>query len=407
MGGALQHIKVLDLSRILAGPWATQILADMGADVLKVERPGQGDDTRSWGPPFLEDGAGRETRDSSYFLSANRGKKSITLDISHPEGQRMVRELARTSDVLIENYKVGTLARYGLSFEDLRKTNPRLIFCSVTGFGQDGPYAPLPGYDFVFQGMSGLMSITGQPSGTPGDEPMKVGIAMSDLITGMYVSTAVLAALEERHVSGEGQYIDIALLDCTTAITSYQAINYLLSGKVPVRLGNAHSNMVPYQMFRCLSGDVIVAVGNDNQFTAYCGVIDRSELATDERFKTVAQRNRNRKVLIPLLAEAMLRRTMEDWIARMEAANVPCGPINNLAEVFADPQVKHRRMLQMLPHAAGVDAPTVASPIRFSRTPIVHRRSAPLLGQHTDEVLRERLSLDPGRIAELRASGII
>jgi crotonobetainyl-CoA:carnitine CoA-transferase CaiB-like acyl-CoA transferase len=407
MSGALKHIRVLDLTRILAGPWATQILADMGAEVVKVERPAVGDDTREWGPPFLKDSEGRETRNSSYFLSANRGKKSITLDISQPEGQRIVRELASTSDIFIENYKVGTLARYGLSYEHLKRINPRLIYCSVTGFGQDGPYAPLPGYDFIFQGMSGLMSITGQPAGTPGDEPMKVGIAISDFITGMYVSTAVLAALEDRHVSGEGQYIDISLLDCTTAITSYQALNYQLSGDVPVRLGTAQSNMVPYQVFRCSEGDVIVAIGNDRQFVAYCGVIGQPELATDERFTTVAARARNRDVLLPRLTEAMLARTMKDWIARMEAANVPCGPINTMAQVFEDPQVKHRQMLQMLPHAAGVDAPTIASPIRFSRTAITHRQSAPQLGQHTDEVLGERLGLDAGRIAGLRASGIV
>lgn len=407
MTSTLGHIKVLDLTRILAGPWATQNLADMGAEVIKVERPGVGDDTRAWGPPFLEDAEGRETADSSYFLSANRGKKSITVDLAHPEGQALIRELAVQADVVVENYKVGTLARYGLDYASLQALNPSLVYCSVTGFGQSGPYAALPGYDFVFQGMGGLMSITGQPEGAPGDEPMKVGIAISDLLCGMYATTAILAALEHRHVSGRGQHIDMSLLDCVVTITSYQAINYFLSDRIPRRMGNAHSNMVPYQVFRCKEGDVIVAVGNDGQFRALCELIDRPDLAADERFATPGQRNRNRDTLIPQIADAMLTRTMAEWVERMEAANVPCGPINNMQQVFEDPQVQHRCMRLSLPHGAGVQAPAVANPMRFSETPIRYGRSAPRLGEHTDDVLAHGLGLSAQRIAELRAHGAI
>jgi crotonobetainyl-CoA:carnitine CoA-transferase CaiB-like acyl-CoA transferase len=407
MKSALGHIKVLDLTRILAGPWATQNLADMGAEVIKIERPIHGDDTRTWGPPFLKDAAGNETRDSSYFLSANRGKKSVTCDLSHPEGQALIRALAEDADVVVENYKVGTLARYGLAYEDLRKINPRLVYCSVTGFGQDGPYAALPGYDFVFQGMGGLMSITGQPEGTPGDEPMKVGIAITDLLTGMYATTAILGALEHRHVSGEGQYIDMSLLDCVVTVNSYMAINYFLSGKMPRRMGNAHANMVPYQVFRCKEGSMILAVGNDSQYRSYCKVLGRDDLATDERYATAANRNRNRELLIPQLSEEMLTRTMGEWVELLEAANVPCGPIYNMQQVFEDPQVQHRGMKLSLPHGAGVDAPAVASPLRFSETPIQYGRAAPTLGEHTDEVLADKLGMDLKRIAALRAKGVV
>ncbi|WP_064576591.1 CaiB/BaiF CoA transferase family protein [Cupriavidus gilardii] len=407
MKGALAHIKVLDLTRILAGPWATQNLADMGAEVIKVERPRVGDDTRAWGPPFLKDAQGRETADSSYFLSANRGKKSITVDLAAPEGQQIIRELAREADVVVENYKVGTLARYGLGYDDLRALNPRLVYCSITGFGQSGPYAALPGYDFVFQGMGGLMSITGLPDGEPGGGPIKSGIAITDLLTGMYASTAILAALEHRNVSGEGQYIDMALLDCVVTINSYQAINYFLSGKVPQRMGNAHSNMVPYQVFRCREGDVIVAVGNDAQYAALCEVIGRPELAADPRFASAGQRNRNREALIPQIAEAMLARTMTEWVERMEAANVPCGPIYDMEQVFEDEQVRHRGMQLSLPHGAGVQAPGLANPIRLSATPIQYERAAPTLGEHTETVLRDKLGFDKARLDALRAKGVI
>ena len=404
---ALGHLKVLDLTRVLAGPWSTQILADLGAEVIKVERPKVGDDTRAWGPPFLKDPSGRETADSSYFLSANRGKQSVTIDLATPEGQQLVRELAREADVVVENYKLGTLARYGLAYDDLRQLNPRLVYCSITGFGQDGPYAALPGYDFVFQGMGGLMSITGQPEGTPGDEPMKVGIAVSDLLTGMYATTAILAALEHRNVSGEGQYIDMSLLDSVVTISSYQAINYFLSGRIPQRMGNAHSNMVPYQVFACREGSVIVAVGNDGQYRALCRVIGREDLAGDERYASAASRNRNRESLIPEIAQALLARTMSEWVELMEAANVPCGPIYDMKQVFEDPQVRHREMKLSLPHSSGVEAPAVANPIRFSGTPIRYGRAAPTLGEHTDAVLAGRLGLDFQRIAELRAKGVI
>ncbi|MGK6310239.1 CaiB/BaiF CoA transferase family protein [Variovorax sp. DT-64] len=407
MKTALGHLKVLDLTRILAGPWATQNLADMGAEVIKIERPRVGDDTRAWGPPFLKDADGKETRDSSYFLSANRGKQSVTVDLATPEGQEIIRQLAADADVVVENYKVGTLARYGLAYEDLRKINPGIVYCSVTGFGQDGPYAALPGYDYVFQGMGGLMSITGVPDGEPGAAPMKSGIAISDLLTGMYATTAILAALEHRHISGEGQYIDMSLLDCIVTINSYQAINYFLSGKIPQRMGNAHSNMVPYQVFGCKEGNIIIAVGNDGQYAAFCRVIGREHLAVDPAFATGPQRNRNRKDLIPLIAEAMLAKTMEEWVVLLEANNVPCGPIHNMKQVFEDPQVRHREMQLTLPHGAGVQVPSVANPIRLSDTPIRYARSAPLLGEHNEAVLQERLGLSATRIAELRAKGVV
>jgi crotonobetainyl-CoA:carnitine CoA-transferase CaiB-like acyl-CoA transferase len=407
MTTALGHIKVLDLTRVLAGPWATQNFADLGADVIKIERPGVGDDTRSWGPPFLKDVEGRETRDSSYFLSANRGKQSVTVDLACPEGQEIIRRLARDADVLVENFKVGTLARFGLAYDDLREINPRLVYCSVTGFGQDGPYAALPGYDYVFQGMGGLMSITGVPDGQPGAAPMKSGIAIGDLLTGMYATTAILAALEHRRVTGAGQYIDISLLDCVVTISSYQAINYFLSGRIPQRMGNAHTNMVPYQVFRCKDGDIIIAIGNDSQYVAFCTAIDRPLLASDPRYSTGPQRIRNREALIPLIAAAMLARTMEEWVGLLEANNVPCGPINNLKQVFENPQVRYREMQQSLPHGAGVAAPGVANPIRLSETPICYRRSAPTLGEHNEAILKGRLGLSDERIAELMARGIV
>lgn len=407
MKSALGHIKVLDLTRILAGPWATQNLGDMGAEIIKVERPRVGDDTRAWGPPFLKDSEGKETTDSSYFLAANRGKKSITVDMSKPEGQALIREMVKSVDVVVENYKVGDLKRYGLDYESLKDLNPRLVYCSVTGFGQDGPYAALPGYDFVFQGMGGLMSITGLPNGTPYDEPMKSGLAVSDLFTGMYATVAILAALEYRNVSGVGQHIDMSLLDSIVSITSYQSINYFLSGNVPNRMGNAHSNMVPYQVFRCKEGDIIVAVGNDSQYQSFCKVLGRDDLATDDRYSTPGNRNRNRTLLIPEIVPEMLKRTMTEWVTALEAANVPCGPINNIKQVFEDPQIQHRGLQMSLPHSIGVDAPSVANPIRMSETPLQYVKSAPLLGEHTEAVLNDLLGLDAARIEELRASGAI
>lgn len=407
MKQALEHIKVLDLTRVLAGPWATQILADMGAHVIKIERPGIGDDLRGWGPPFLKDADGEETADAAYFLSTNRGKKSVTLDISTPQGQEIVRELARRADVFVENYKVGTLARYGLDHESLRAINPRLVYCSVTGFGQSGPYAPLPGYDYIFQGMGGLMSITGLPDEESGGGPLKTGIPITDVVTGIYASTAILGALEHRNISGEGQHIDIALLDCLVNVTGCAVMNYFLSGQIPRRLGNGHSNMVPYQVFRCKQGDMIVAVGNDTQFAAFSTLIGRPGLATDSRFNTSAQRSRNRETLVPIIAEAMVARTMQEWVSLLEAANVPCGPINNLQQVFEDPQVRHRGLKLSLPHGAGVQAPGVANPIRYSATPIVYGNAAPRLGEHTLEVLQESLGMTPQAIEQLRGQGVI
>ncbi len=403
----LGHLKILDLTRVLAGPWATQNLADLGAEVIKIERPRVGDDTRGWGPPFLKDSEGNDTLSaSSYFLSCNRGKKSVTLDLASPEGQDIVRKLAAQADVVIENYKVGTLARYGLGYDELAAINPRLVYCSITGFGQDGPYADLPGYDFIFQGISGLMSINGQPD-EEGGMPVKVAIAIADILTGMYATTAILAAIEHRNLSGKGQHIDLALLDCMVGFNSYQAINYMLSGNIPKRMGNAHPNMVPYQVFRCKEGDVIVAVGNDSQFAAYCEVIGLPELAADPRFVSVNQRNQNRGVLIPMLSDRMLQRTMQEWVALLEAAKVPCGPINNMKQVFEDPQVQHRGIQVSLPHSSGIDAPGLANPIRLSETPIRYAHSAPQLGEHTHEILAGRLGLSPEAIAALREGGVI
>ena len=407
MAGPLSHLRVLDLTRVLAGPWATQLLADMGAEVIKIERPKTGDDTRGWGPPFLKDALGNDTDESSYFLSANRAKKSVTVDIASEEGGALIRQLAVKSDILVENYKVGTLARYGLSYEHLRELNPRLIYCSLTGFGQTGPYAPLPGYDFVFQGMGGLMSITGLPDGEPGGGPVKSGIAITDILAGMYAGTAVLAALEHRHVTGQGQYIDLALFDCVVGLNSYQALNYFITGKTPPRMGNAHTNMVPYQVFACADGHMIVAVGNDTQFASLCAVLDRPDLAADPRFVKAAGRVRNRETLVPLIEAIIATRGMTDWITRMEAANVPCGAINSIPQVFEDAQVQHRGMKLSLEHPLGVQAPGLANPIRFSAAPIAYRDPPPMLGQHNEEVLGELLGLTPEAIAALRTSNVI
>jgi len=403
----LSHIRVLDLSRVLAGPWASQNLADLGAEVIKVERPGVGDDTRGWGPPWVKDRDGKDTRDSSYYLSCNRGKKSITLDISTPEGQDIVRRLAARSDVLIENYKVGTLARYGLAYEQLRALNPRLIYCSVTGFGQSGPYAPRPGYDFVFQGMGGLMSITGERDGEPGAGPMKVGIAITDILTGMYASLAITAAIAHCERGGGGQYIDMALLDCMVAFNANQISGYLVSGNIPKRYGNAHPNVVPYQVFPCKDGHIILAVGNDSQFTSLCRVAGRPELAEDERFRLMSGRIVNRNALIPLIAEIMTTRGMHEWIEVLEAANVPCGPINNMKQVFEDPQVRHRGMRVDIPTAAGVPCPSVASPMRFSETPVEYTVPPPTLGQHTQEILQGLLGMERAAIDALAAKGVV
>jgi crotonobetainyl-CoA:carnitine CoA-transferase CaiB-like acyl-CoA transferase len=407
MSGALSHIRVLDLTRVLAGPWACQTLADLGAEVIKIERPGSGDDTRAWGPPYLKNRDGQDTAESAYFLSANRGKKSVTLDISTPEGQAIIRKLAAESDVFIENYKVGDMARYGLSYDDLKELNPRLIYCSVTGFGQDGPMSSFAGYDFIIQGMGGLMSITGERDDLPGGGPQKLGVAFSDLMTGMYSSVAILAALENRHKSGKGQYIDMALLDVQVATMANMNMNYLVSGVIPKRQGNAHANIVPYQVFRSSDGHLVLAVGNDRQFAKFCDIAGCQHLAKDERFATNANRVRNRETLIPMLQEVLLRRTTHEWVAALEAAGVPSGPINNIAQTFEHPQVKHRKMKVDLPHPESGTVPSVANPIKFSATPITYRSAPPLLGQHTQDILSALAGLSEAEIETLKDKGVI
>jgi crotonobetainyl-CoA:carnitine CoA-transferase CaiB-like acyl-CoA transferase len=407
MAGALSHIRVLDLSRILAGPWAGQILADLGADVIKVERPGEGDDTRHWGPPFLKDEAGCDTDVAAYYLCANRNKRSITVDMTKPEGQQLLRELAKQCDVVLENFKQGGLARYGLDYAALKAVNPRLVYCSITGFGQDGPYAARAGYDFLIQGLGGLMSITGRPDGEPGGGPMKVGVALTDILTGLYAANAVQAALAWRERSGEGQFIDLALLDVQVACLANQAMNYLVSGSSPGRLGNAHPNIVPYQDFPTDDGYMILAIGNDAQFARFCEAAGDAPLSADARFATNRARVANRTTLIPRLNKLTIRRTTADWIARLEAIGVPCGPINTLAEVFADPQVQARGLRVDLPHPVAGTLPQVASPIRLSATPVEYRIPPPMLGEHTDAVLASLLGLSADAIAELRAREIL
>jgi len=407
MPGPLSHLRVLDLSRVLAGPWAGQLLADLGAEVIKVERPVAGDDTRAWGPPWLKDAQGRDTAESAYHLSCNRGKKSITVDISAPEGQELVRRLAAQSDILLENYKAGALARYGLAWEQLQELNPGIIYCSITGFGQDGPYRDRAGYDFMIQGMGGLMSITGEPDSVPGGGPVKVGVAIADVMTGMYAGVAVLAALARRGITGLGQRIDLALLDVEVAMLANQTMNYLTSGIAPGRLGNAHPNIVPYQAFRTRDGSLILAVGNDSQFSKFCEIAGRPELARDPRFATNAARVQHRAILVPLVEEILAQRATGDWTAALEPAGVPCGPINTLDQVFADPQVRHRGLRLDLLHPAAGTVPQVASPFRFSRDTVEYRDPPPTLGQHTEEVLRHRLGLDPAAVADLRRRGIV
>jgi crotonobetainyl-CoA:carnitine CoA-transferase CaiB-like acyl-CoA transferase len=408
---ALDAIRVLDLSRVLAGPWCTQTLADLGADVIKIERPRTGDDTRSWGPPFLQDSEGHDTHEAAYYLGANRNKRSVTCDIAQPAGQEVVRELARHCDVLVENFKVGDLKRYGLSYEDVRKVNPKLVYCSITGFGQTGPYRDRAGYDYIVQGLGGLMSITGERDDLGGG-PQKVGVAVADLFTGMYATTAILAALRHAERTGEGQWVDMALLDTQVAMLANLGANYLVSGNVPGRAGNAHQNIVPYQVFETAPGAagrdfMILAVGNDSQFAKFCEVAGRPELTADERFATNQARVRNRAVLVPMLEEVMRTRTKAEWLAALEAAKVPCGSINNLAEVFADPQVNERRMVSTWAHPLRADVRLVGSPIKMSGTPVRADMPPPLLGQHTDEVLSQLLGWDDARIDALKKQGAI
>jgi crotonobetainyl-CoA:carnitine CoA-transferase CaiB-like acyl-CoA transferase len=387
----LAGIKVLDLSRVLAGPWAGQMLADLGADVVKVERPGAGDDTRSWGPPYLKDEQGHDTREAAYFLCANRNKRSIAIDIAQPEGRQLVRRLAEQADVLLENFKLGGLKAYGLDHESLKALNPRLVYCSITGFGQTGPYAARAGYDFLIQGMGGLMSVTGRADGEEGAGPQKVGVALVDVMTGLYATIAVQAALAEREKSGLGQHIDLALLDVQVATLANQAANYLAGGVVPRRMGNAHPNIVPYQDFPTADGDMILAIGNDGQFAKFCAIAGHPEWAEDPRFATNPQRVAHRAVLIPLLRQATVMRTTAQWVQALEGAGVPCGPINRLDDVFADPQVQARGLRIELPHPTAGRVPLVANPIRLSDSPVSYRRAPPLLGEHTDEVIRDWL----------------
>ena len=407
MAGPLANVRVLDLSRVLAGPWAGQNLADLGAEVIKVERPKTGDDSRAFGPPWLKDANGKETRESAYFACANRGKKSITVDLSKPEGSRIVRELAARADVLLENYKFGDLARYGLGYDDLKAVNPRLVYCSVTGFGQTGPYRERPGYDFMIQGMGGLMSITGERDELAGGGPQKAGIPIADLITGMYATIAICAALANRATTGVGQHLDLALLDSLVAVLANQGANYLSTGVSPQRLGNAHPNIVPYQAFKTADGDVILACGNDNLFRKFCEVADCRHLADDPRFATNGERVVNRAELDAMLGDIFARRTTREWVNALEAAGVPNGPINTLEQVFAEPQAIARGLRMELAHPTAGKVALVRSPMRFSATTVEHERPPPLLGQHTDEILKGLLGKSEAEIGKLRTAGVV
>ena len=399
---SLAGVRVLDLTRVLAGPWCTQVLADLGADVIKVERPGSGDDTRGWGPPFLKDGEGNETPESAYYLCANRNKRSLTVDLSAAEGQAVIRRLAMRSDVLVENFKVGDMARHGLDAATLRAAHPRLVYCSITGFGQDGPYAQRAGYDFAVQGLGGLMSVTGAADG----EPQKVGVAVADLFTGMYATVAILAALRHRDATGEGQAIDMALLDAQVAMLANLGSHYLVGGEVPARQGNAHANIVPYQVFAVADGHIIVAVGNDRQFARLCELLGLAALGQDARFATNAGRVRHRDALIPVLQSVLRARGRHAWLTVLEAAGIPCGPVNDLAEVFADPQVRARGMIVETAHPQVDTVPLVGSPLKLSATPVEPPRAPPMLGEHTFDVLREA-GFSENEIATLRANGAV
>ena len=406
MPGVLNGIRVLDLSRILAGPWCTQVLADLGAEVIKVERPGTGDDTRAWGPPFLRRSDGTETPDSAYFMATNRGKKSITLDIASTEGQEVARSIAAHCDVMIENYKFGDMKRYGLDHERLAATNPRLVYCSITGFGQTGPYRERAGYDFMIQAMGGLMSVTGERDDLPGGGPQKCGVPIADMMAGMYSTVAIVSALMERVTSGRGQFIDMSLLDTQVSWLANHNLNYLVSGQPPKRWGNAHPNLTPYQAFLTKDGDIILAVGNDGQFRRFCEVAGLA-ITTDPRFVDNRARLGNRDELVAIVAEAMKTRTTGDWMASLEAEGVPCGPINTIDQVFRDPQVVDRGLRFDLPHPAAGSVPQVANPIRFSRSRIEYHAAPPMLGQHTQEVLAEVLGMAPEDVASLRERGVV
>lgn len=405
--GALSGLRVLDLSRVLAGPWASQLLGDLGADVVKVERPGAGDDTRAWGPPWLNDADGEPTGESAYYLSANRNKRSVTIDMAQPDGQALIRQLASKADIVLENFKVGGLARYGLDYASLVALNPRLIYCSITGFGQTGPYAARAGYDFLIQGMGGLMSLTGRPDGSAGEGPIKVGVALTDVMTGLYATVAVLAALAHRERSGKGQYIDLALLDVQIAALANQAANYLIGGNIPRRMGNAHPNIVPYQDFPTADGYMIIAVGNDSQFASLCAALGQPQWARDARFSDNPQRVKHRDELVALLHAVTVTRKAADWVATLEAHGVPCGPINQIDQVFVDPHVQARAVRIKMAHPVAGQVPLVANPIRMSDTPVKYRHAPPMLGEHTAVVLDEWLGLDTERIAALRQSKVV
>ena len=403
MAGPLQGFRVIDLSRILAGPWASQMLADLGAEVIKIERPGSGDDTRAWGPPYMPDGSGQATAEAAYFHGANRGKQSVCIELSKPDGQALIRDLAGACDVLIENFKVGGLKKYGLDYESLEQTNPRLVYCSITGFGQTGPYADRAGYDFMIQAMGGIMSVTGEADGAP----MKIGVALADVLTGLYAANAIQAALIHQQKTGLGQYIDMALLDVQVATLANQAMNYLATGNSPARLGNAHPNIVPYQAFQTADGHIILAIGNDAQFERFCDLAGCAELAVDTRFRNNSSRVQYRDILVPQIAQIMLQKTSAAWLEALNDRGIPCGPINNIEQVFSDPQVRHRGMQLELDHPLAGKVASVANPIRLSQTPVEYRQSPPVLGEHTDDVLSRLLKLDAAAIGELRERGII
>ena len=407
MPGALSHIRVLDLSRVLAGPWCGQILGDLGAEVIKVERPRTGDDTRHWGPPYLKDAQGENTSEAAYYLSANRNKQSLTLDFTKPEGQRIIRDLVAQCDVLLENFKVGGLAAYGLDYESLKTINPKLVYCSITGFGSDGPYAARAGYDFMIQGLGGLMSLTGRAEDEEGAGPVKVGVALTDILTGLYATVGVLAALNHREQSGLGQHVELALLDVQVACLANQAMNYLTTGVAPKRMGNAHPNIVPYQDFPTADGDIILTIGNDGQFRKFAEAAGHPEWASDDRFASNKARVAHRKELIPLIRQVTVFRTTAEWVALLEQAGVPCGPINDLAQVFADPQVQARGLRLDLPHPLAGSVPQVASPIRLSETPVEYRKAPPVLGEHSEAILQELLGLGFDKILSLRQAGVI
>ncbi len=403
--GALSDLKVLDLTRILAGPTSTQLLGDLGADIIKVERPGAGDDTRKWGPPYIKDGSGDDTQESAYYLSSNRNKRSVGIDLGRPEGQQLVKRLIGKCDILVENFKVGGLAKFGLSYGQLKDEFPGLIYCSITGFGQTGPYAPRAGYDYLAQGLGGIMSITGEPDG----QPMKVGVGISDIMCGMYAAVSVLAAVRHRDQTGHGQHIDLSLLDTQVAWLANEGLNYLTSGIVPKRRGNAHPNIVPYQLFDTSDDPLILAVGNDAQFSRFCGFAGISEIAEDERFQTNSNRIANRDALIEILIPVMKVKNRQTWLDGLEELGVPASPVNDIAQVFDDPQIKHREMKISVPHetACGGSVDLIGNPMKMSETPISYRRAPPTLGQHTDEVLKEVLGMSDDELEKLHQDGLL